>query len=276
MFFTSMWHHWSYQWCLGRGRRWYGVGQRGHGGEPGTSLHEAVLDRLGAALVGGEIPAGSVLRIEEIEADFQVSRTVIREVLRVLESMRVVAIRRRVGITACPRADWNPFDPRVIRWRLAGDERHDQLRALGELRSGVEPAAARLAASRATPEQCGALTAAVIGMSVTARRGDLPAYLEHDSAFHRTLLAASGNEMFAGLADVVVELLAGRTHHHLMPSTPNAAAIRLHAAVAEAVQAGEPEAAEDAMRGIVREAAEALAPHTSAPGTGGDPPERGR
>jgi DNA-binding FadR family transcriptional regulator len=258
MMFTRVWHDTSYQ--SGEGA------QLGH--DDGESLHEAVLDRLGGAVVRGEIPAASVLRIDQIEADYRVSRTVIREVLRVLESMGLVAIRRRVGVTVRPRTGWNPFDPRIIRWRLAGSERHDQLRALGELRSGIEPTAARLAALRATPEQCGALTGAVIGMSVTAKRGDLAAYLDHDSVFHRTLLAASGNEMFSGLADVVVELLAGRTHHHLMPSTPNAAAIRLHADVAEAVQSGDPDTAEDAMRAIVREATAALARHAPQP-----PPE---
>lgn len=223
-----------------------------------ASLHEAVLDRLGAAVVTGEIAEGAVLRIEHAEAEYGVSRTVIREVIRVLEAMRVVTIRRRVGVTVRPRAEWNLFDPRIIRWRLAGHERHDQLRSLAELRSGVEPVAAGLAARHATGAQCGALTAAVIGMSVTARTGDLETYLRHDIDFHRTLLAASGNEMFLGLADAVAELLAGRTHHNLMPATPDPVAVRLHAEVAEAVQAGDPEAAERAMRGIVHEAMDAV------------------
>lgn len=223
------------------------------------SLHEALLDQLGTALASGRIAAGAVLRTDRIEAEHGVSRSVVREALRVLESMQMVAIQRRIGVTVRPEADWNALDPRIIHWRLAGPQRHDQLRTLSELRSGIEPVAAALAARHATPEQCGALTGAVIGMSVTAKRGDLEAYLAHDSTFHRTLLTASGNEMFGALADVVVELLVGRTHHHLMPATPEPVAIRLHAAVAEAVQAGDPAAAEDGMRAIAREAMDALA-----------------
>ena len=224
-----------------------------------ASLHEAVLDKLGAALAAGRIAPGTVLRTDRVEAEHGVSRSVVREALRVLESMQMVAIRRRIGVTVRPATHWNALDPRIIRWRLAGPQRHDQLRTLSELRTGIEPVAAALAARHATPEQCGALTGAVIGMSVTAKRGDLEAYLAHDSTFHRTLLAASGNELFGALADVVVELLAGRTHHHLMPAAPEPVAIRLHAAVAEAVQAGDAAAAEDAMRAIAREAMEALA-----------------
>ena len=64
-------------------------------------------------------------------------------------------------------------------------------------------AAARYAATRATPEQCGVLTKAVMDMAVHGRAGDLRPYLEADILFHRTLLEASGNEMLAALADVV-------------------------------------------------------------------------
>ena len=103
-------------------------------------------------------------------AHYAVSRTVAREAIRVLESMGLVTSRRRVGVTVTPRAQWNVFDPMLIRWRLAGSGRADQLRSLSELRAGFEPAAARYAATRATPEQCGVLTKAVMDMAVHGRR----------------------------------------------------------------------------------------------------------
>jgi hypothetical protein len=51
--------------------------------------------------------------------------------------------------------------------------------------------------------------------------------------------------LFAGLTDVVASVLAGRTHHHLMPSRPEPAAIRLHVDVAEAMEAMEQATAAD-------------------------------
>ena len=57
-----------------------------------------------------------------------------------------------------------------------------------------------------------------------------------DKVFHRTLLEASGNEMFRALNDVVAEVLAGRTHHGMMPAKPNPAAIELHDEVARAIR----------------------------------------
>ncbi|MDP9870014.1 MULTISPECIES: FadR/GntR family transcriptional regulator [Streptosporangium] len=221
-------------------------------------LHQSVLDKLGMLIASDGLSAGQVLTIEELELRFGVSRSVIRETIRVLESMGLVSSRRRVGVIVAPRARWNLFDPRIIRWRLAGEGRAEQLRSLGELRRGVEPVAAALAARYATPEQCGALTGAVMQMAVHGRSGDLEAYLAADILFHRTLLEASGNEMLGALTDVVAEVLSGRTHHHLMPAHPEPAAIRWHAEVAQAVQSGDAVAAERAMRDIVDEATRAM------------------
>ncbi len=89
-------------------------------------------------------------------------------------------------------------------------------------------------------------------METTGAAGDLRAFLEHDVAFHRRLLQLSGNQMFAGLCDVVEEV-RGRTGHDLMPPRPKPEARRLHLVVAEAVAAGEPEAARSAMTAICTE-----------------------
>lgn len=223
-----------------------------------TGLHADLLDKLGHELADGTLAAGTVLRSEQLEARFGVSRTVVREAVRVLESMGLVSSRRRVGVTVEARDRWNVYDPRVIRWRLGGDGRDEQLRSLSELRAGFEPVAAAHAARRATPAQCGVLTGAVMDMAVHGRSGDLEAYLAADVVFHRTLLAASGNEMFAALDGVVAEVLTGRTHHGLMPARPEPEAIRLHADVAQAVQAGDPGAARRAMEAIIGEAAQAM------------------
>ncbi|MFC4534847.1 FadR/GntR family transcriptional regulator [Sphaerisporangium dianthi] len=223
-----------------------------------TGLHGSVLSGLGVQITSGALPAGHVLRIEQLEERFGVSRSVIREAIRVLEAMGLVASRRRVGVTVAPRSRWNLFDPRIIGWRLEGGDREGQLRSLGDLRRGVEPVAAALAARNATPGQCGELTGAVMSMAVHGRAGDLAAYLRADTLFHRTLLEASGNEMLAALGDVVAEVLAGRTRHHLMPARPEPEAIRRHAEVAQAVQAGDAEAAERVMREIVDEATRAM------------------
>ena len=88
-----------------------------------------------------------MLTLDGICHEYAVSRSVAREAIRVLESMGLVASRRRVGITIQPRHKWNVFDPRVIRWRLDEGDRTEQLLSLSELRRGIEPVAAALAAA---------------------------------------------------------------------------------------------------------------------------------
>ncbi|MFD0293247.1 FadR/GntR family transcriptional regulator [Streptomyces sp. NPDC127061] len=210
----------------------------------GPGLHTHVLDTLGLEIAAGAHPPGQVLRTDELAQRFDVSRTVVREVIRVLESMHLVESRRRVGVTVRPTEAWNVYDPQVIRWRLAGADRPRQLRSLTVLRSAIEPVAAGLAARNATPEQCAALTECALGMVATSRGQQLEGYLGHDIAFHRIVLNASGNEMFARLGDVVAEVLAGRTHHQVMFEDPDPAAVTLHVRLAEAVREGDAVAAE--------------------------------
>lgn len=217
---------------------------------PGRGLHGHVLDSLGPAITAGDYPPGSVLRTDELAERFEVSRSVMREAVRVLETMHLVESRRRVGVTVRPKAEWNVYDPQVIRWRLAGSDRPHQLRSLTVLRSAIEPVAAGLAAKNATPEQCAELTECALGMVANSRGHRLEGYLVHDIAFHRVILTASGNEMFARLGDVVAEVLAGRTHHEVMFEDPDPAAVTLHVQVAEAVRSGDGTRAEELTREI--------------------------
>ncbi|MFI2434067.1 FadR/GntR family transcriptional regulator [Streptomyces sp. NPDC018693] len=225
---------------------------------PGRGLHGRVLDTLGPAITAGEYPPGSVLRTDELAQRFDVSRSVMREAVRVLESMHLVESRRRVGVTVLPECEWNVYDPQVIRWRLAGADRPRQLRSLTVLRSAVEPVAAGLAAKKATPEQCAELTHAALGMVANSRGHRLDGYLLHDVAFHRTILTASGNEMFARLGDVVAEVLTGRTEHEVMFEDPDPSAVTLHVQVAEAVREGDAARAERLTREITMGALQEL------------------
>ncbi|WP_017604734.1 FadR/GntR family transcriptional regulator [Nocardiopsis alkaliphila] len=222
------------------------------------TLHNRVLAVLGPAIAAGEYTTGHTFTLSGLEQDFGVSRTVAREAVRVLESMGLVVSRPRTGIRVRPRRDWSVFDPQLIRWRLAGAGRMEQLRSLNELRAAVEPGAAALAAERGPADERAQLAILAEQMTLTGRAGELDTFLELDVTFHRRVLELSGNEMLSGLAEVVTEVLVGRTSYDLMPHRPRPEALRLHTAVAQAIRDGLPDVAEAAMRAIVTEVADAL------------------
>lgn len=223
-----------------------------------SALHGSLLAALGSAIVSGRYRAGDVLTLEGVSAEHELSRSVVREAIRVLESMGMVESRRRVGITIRSADNWNVFDPRVIRWRLEFGDRAAQLASLSELRRGFEPTAAGLAARRADAHQCRIMAAAVSDMVIHGRSGNLAEYLVADKIFHQTLLDASGNEMLRALSGIVDEVLSGRTRLGMMPASPDPVAIALHDDVARAIRTGDEAGAERAMLAIIDESASSM------------------
>ncbi|NVM96632.1 FadR/GntR family transcriptional regulator [Arthrobacter wenxiniae] len=222
-------------------------------GLPREYLHSALVDKLGLAVVTREFPPHTVLRIEELEARYGVSRSVIREVIRVLSSLGLLASRRRLGTVVQPATAWNLYDPHVIRWRLASGDRIDQLRSLSELRSAIEPQAAKLAAQRASFAEASELVSLSAQLWATGHDSDIAEFLKLDVLFHAKLLDASGNEMFAQLNSLVTEVLKGRSDHGLMPNSPNHQAMEFHVDVANAIQRRDGDAAQAAMTRIVEQ-----------------------
>ncbi|MER7398902.1 FCD domain-containing protein, partial [Streptomyces sp. NPDC000151] len=101
----------------------------------------------------------------------------------------------------------------------------------------------------AAPGARAALTEHAHAMADAAGTGDRAAFVAADAAFHRALLTASGNGMFAQLAEVTEELLTARRDLALMPPDIDMAAVHRHQEVASAVAAGRPT---DAAQAVVR------------------------
>ncbi|MEU7934742.1 FadR/GntR family transcriptional regulator [Micromonospora echinofusca] len=219
-----------------------------------AGLHARVLDRLGTAICDGELAPGSVLNIDDLVDRYAVSRSVVREVLRVLASIGFIETRRRVGVMIRPSEYWNVFDPQVIRWRLASAGRIVQLRSITELRTAVEPHAAWLAASRVGHDEASDLVGLAAKMWAAGKAGDEERFLQLDIEFHRRILVASGNEMFVRLQDLIAEVLTGRHQHHLMPHHPHEQALQLHAEVAQAIQRRDGDRARRAMVQLMEQA----------------------
>lgn len=219
---------------------------------------DAILQELGREVVDGLVAAGHRYKLEALVARFDVSRTVIRDVIRTLESFGLVSPKRSIGVVVNPMTDWNVHAPSVIRWRLEGHDRDTQFRELTELRIAVEPLAASGAAMQAPAQARERLEVLATTLRELGEAGDLEAFLEADVEFHALILKHSGNSMFAALDDVVAEVLAGRTHAGLMPFHPREEALRAHEGLAAAIARGDSAAAEEQSRALLTEVNTAL------------------
>lgn len=222
---------------------------------------DAILHDLGREVVDGEVTAGHRYKLEELVARFDVSRTVIRDVIRTLESYGLVSPKRSIGVVVNPLEEWNVHAPHVIRWRLEGNDRDQQFRELTELRIAVEPLAASGAATQAPAEARERLAELAATLRSLGEAGDLESFLEADVEFHALILKHSGNSMFAALDDVVAEVLAGRTHAGLMPFHPREEALQAHEGLAAAIFRGDAVAAEEQSRALLTEVNTALLRH---------------
>lgn len=226
-----------------------------------TYTFTRVLDQIGRAIVAGEMPAGPAGTIEDLVQRVGASRSVVREVTRVLGTLGMMSAGRRVGLTVLEAEHWNVLDPLVIRWRLDGEGRRAQLDELRALRRAIEPAAAAAAAEPGASAQAAGIVDAAERMRAATEAGDTRAFLVADRDFHAMILAASGNRMFAKLRTVVEENLRDRTLRELADQEPDATDVALHVQVAEAVARGDAAVARELMAQIIE--------RTGAVGAGG-------
>jgi DNA-binding FadR family transcriptional regulator len=216
-------------------------------------LHGQAVDVIGERIVRGDHAPGDLLYPERLEAELGVSKTVVREAMRVLASKGLIDSRQKRGTFVRPRADWNMLDADVLRWRGRGVPDEGFLDNLAEVRAIVEPAGARLAALRRTEADLAALTEAIGQMN--AAHGDVAATVEADLAFHRALLAAAHNELLTRMEVVIEAGLRVRdsfvhgADHHADDAVP------AHQAVVDAIRAQDPDAAARAVEDLLAKAA---------------------
>ena len=175
--------------------------------EEGGKVHGAVVRDLGAMVLAGRYPAGEALpREDDLAAGFGVSRTSIREAVKVLSAKGLLESRPRTGVRVRPREDWNLLDPAVLSWHpdLTGDR--DLMRSLIEARRVIEPPAAGMAAARGTAADLAKIEAAYLRIEAAIPH-DPAACLDGDVAFHRAVIAASHNVILANLIGTVEAVL---------------------------------------------------------------------
>ena len=216
-----------------------------------------VTAAIGADICGGTFPPGTALpRENDLCAAYGVSRTVIRESLKVLETKGLVRGRPRVGTLVCERADWNVLDAQILEWMGPDVLSAELLGSILEARRTVEPAAAFLAAARASTQEIADLERACDDMG--AAEDDLEAFTAADTRFHEALLKASHNEVFRQLSSIIHAALSHALHASNRAAGGRDEALGVHRELVEALRLRDGGRAEACSRRILDLAARDL------------------
>jgi DNA-binding FadR family transcriptional regulator len=219
-----------------------------------------VCDAVGQDIVAGKLRPGALLPIEaDLARKFRVSRASLREGLRALAAKGLIEARPRRGTIVRPKQCWDILDPDVLAWMTHAPPDQEFLMALLELRTSIEPAAAHLAAQRASPRQVLDIEESYRAMAASLPH-DLEACCRHDLDLHERIIAAAGNAFLARFAAVIRTALriSFVVSYDARESYENS--LVEHWAVADAIRKRLPVEAERAMRVLLKGTARDLAP----------------
>jgi GntR family galactonate operon transcriptional repressor len=218
-----------------------------------NGIHAGVVQGIGRRIVRGELAPGEILPEQgELSRMLGVSRTVVREATKVLAAKGLVESRSKRGTVILPRSEWRLLDPEVLGWLTEAGLDPEFLRSMFEVRKIIEPAAVRLAAERATPDELDAIRSTFDAM---ARAEDEATYLEADIAYHAMLVAATHNDhlvqLVAAFGPALQAGLRAATRHGWEWPDFLEYSIGPHREVLDAVMDHDPDRAEDAMNRLV-------------------------
>ncbi|MEV6847563.1 FadR/GntR family transcriptional regulator [Actinoplanes sp. NPDC051411] len=209
----------------------------------GDRLGTAVVASLVDDIVSGRLPAGDTLPTEaEIGDHFGVSRTVVRESVKLLQDKGLVLIHRGVGTVVRSPQSWDMIDEIVLSALVRNDESLVILDELVTVRAALEREMAITAAAVRTPEQIEAIRSALRAMERTA--DDPAAFSAADADFHDVVMSTSGNRLGRAIVTSIHDKARTTGRYHGTTSAQyTAMTLDEHRAVVEAIEAGDRAAA---------------------------------
>ncbi len=218
-----------------------------------SNLSHRVTQELGRAIVCGDYGSAEPFPTEaELCLKFGVSRTAVREAVKMLSAKGLVTSKPRQGIRIMPEEDWNILDPDLLRWSLEGTPTRRVLKEFFQMRIAIEPEAAALAARFSRPDRKQAISQALGRMreapsnSAESRAADLD--------FHIAVLYATENRFYIRMRDFIRTALDVSIHFTTPGPGHYGDTVDAHAKVYRAIDNGNSERARHSMRTLIDDA----------------------
>lgn len=215
----------------------------------GAMVHAQIADDIGRRIVQGEYPEGSILPNEAQWGEmFGVSRTAVREAIKMLMAKGLLSSRPKIGSRVERRENWNLLDRDVLGWYAESPHRTDYLRAVQEFRHIIEPEAAALAAARRSAEQMAEISQACADMGTAP---SLALRSRADMRFHVAILRAAGNDLLMPLGVLISSALENLFAHVTREANDLRHAQDMHEEIERQIRLQKPDAARQAVRRLL-------------------------
>ena len=215
----------------------------------GTSVHASLANEIGLRIVRGDYPPGSILPNEAKWSEtFEVSRSAVREAIKMLMAKSLLSSRPKIGSWVEPRERWNLLDRDVLSWYAMAPDRQSFLRTVQEFRHIIEPEATALAAERRSEEQMAEISTACREMGEAT---SLSSRTQADTRFHLAILRASGNDLLVPLGVLIESALDHLFVFVTRELNDVRHAQKLHEAIEKNIRLQRPEAARSAVRKLL-------------------------
>jgi DNA-binding FadR family transcriptional regulator len=216
------------------------------------SSHDQIAAILGTEILRGiHRPQDNMPSEPDLIARFQVSRTVMREVMKTLAAKGLVISKTRIGTRVRDPIHWNFFDVDVLVWRVRIGLDDDFMRSLTEIRRALEPTAASLAAQRRTASDITHLREYLREMARSDHSRQ--SFAEADLDFHLAIAISSGNPLLRSMSSVIEAALAASFSHSspVDDASDHELTVNSHAAIVDAIEARDEQAAAAAMLKVI-------------------------
>lgn len=202
---------------------------------------DVLADALRAQILAGDYPEHTALPSErDLVASAQISRTSVREALRILEAQGFVRIKTGRAGGAFVRIPGEETVARTVSMFIQG--RKVRMASLLETREAIEPTLARLAARHRTGEDLGRLDAANEAMA--SSDDSLASFLQANVDWHVSVAQASNNELLLGIMVALSRAIYLSTENRrFVDDDVRGGTMRAHAAVTEAIRNRDEDAA---------------------------------
>ncbi|AKE12744.1 MULTISPECIES: FadR/GntR family transcriptional regulator [Serratia] len=215
------------------------------------NLSYLLAEKLGQQILAGDYQAGSILPGEmELGEQFGVSRTAVREAVKMLAAKGMLLPRPRIGTRVMPQSQWNFLDQDLLTWWMTKENFDQVMQHFLILRTSLEPQACSLAAANASTQQTARLAELMAEMRALHVQFDREHWIQVDTQFHQLIYEASGNPFLTSFAN----LFSSVYQSYFRAITGNEVIkLQNHQAIVDAILAGDGAGALAACQVLLRE-----------------------